>query len=176
MSSPKPEVMQRTALIVGPIFRNSPLSMCGFSLSSSHYRYLRRISVNKNTNMAIQFESKHGLKLINFPRRAYVLRLSADKYFNVHTPRNRVDKAGYQNASESIFTCNRVEKTGDWNASKSIFTHNRVDKLGNQSQLAYIISDFAVRTNSCFAHTFVARVLIYRIISLTNFTAQFFIH
>ena len=44
--------------------------------------------------MAIEFESKRGLKLINFPRRAYVLRQSIDEYFNVHTPRKRVDKAG----------------------------------------------------------------------------------
>jgi hypothetical protein len=44
--------------------------------------------------MAIEFESKHGYKLINFPRRAYVLRLSTDEYFNVRTTRNRVDKAG----------------------------------------------------------------------------------
>jgi len=63
--------------------------------------------------MAIEFESKHGLKLINFLGRVYVLRQSTDEYFNVPTPCNRVDKAGDQTASKSVFTRNRVDKTGD---------------------------------------------------------------
>jgi hypothetical protein len=100
--------------------------------------------LTKNTNITIEFESKHGLKLINFSRRAYVLRQSTGTSTYIHPVTERTRQGTRMFPSPySLVT--------EWTRQETSLNY------------PILFPILLLEIKSCFAHPFVTPVLIYTV-------------
>jgi hypothetical protein len=109
--------------------------------------------LTKNTNMAIEFESKHGLKLINFPTLCGRVQMSTSTYIHLVTEWTRQRSRMLQSPYPLVIEWTR-QGTRMLQSPYSLIT----EWTRQENSLYYPILSpiLLLEMNSCFAHAFVA--------------------